>query len=327
MTRLKDGLRLVALSSVTALVLLSGCSSWVVESAQTSAQEADALAKCVETNAPTSAAARLARIRANEAKAAAATATGLDNSSDSVVTAAKEEAERKANEADVAAREAAEATADANKAGADYENLKKKVEAYDNYEAARANLTQVTQNMGGLGAAQALVARSKRGDDMSEEEIVNLSLYQSATAGAASTEAQLSLTFPDSRNNPQLVADAREKIRDAEEKAATARSKQQYAERKKNEAALAKAAYELTEQNARKLAATKIDTAAKKANEAADQAAEAAATIPECNKLARSTRPDFFNPFASIRPHNADIFGRQIGGKTSSGTTTPGHAD
>src|SRR5258705_13124936 len=78
---------------------LSSCSSWIVDSAQNSAEEAEALAKCAEQNALGSGPANMARIRANEARAAAATATGLDNSPDAVVTAAKETADPKGEEA------------------------------------------------------------------------------------------------------------------------------------------------------------------------------------------------------------------------------------
>jgi len=292
------------------LVSVSGCTAWVLESAQTSADEANELANCAEQNDPGSAAARMARIRANEARSAAQRTLNVDNSA---ARNAKAEADRKAQEARAAEAEAKTAEDEAAAAEVGLAEARRKVAAAQAYRAAKQEYAdaQAEKNQ-----AYQTAMSSRNEDDRIAYEAA-LKRWSTADAGFASQNVQYAAAFPDARgpeDRDRLAAAAEAQVSEAEQKRRDATSKRQYAVTKRKEANAAQRSADVIVQHASGVQEALIDAAAKDANKAADGAAEAAATIPKCNALARRTRPDFFDPLATIRPPGSDIFGRSTRG-------------
>jgi len=287
----------LAAALLVAAVRLSSCSSWVLESATTSAEEAKKLAKCAENEAKKNPAFRAAANKADEAadlarKASDKAAKYAD------IDELKADAKRKEDEAKAA--EQAAATAEAEAAA-----LKEKVEAYTNYLDKREELKNKTA---AKTEAADKAARSGNDDDKIAYDAAQDD-YVRADRANTNADFNFKAAFLLAEDPLAAGAAAKAKVDDAPKKRTEANTL-------RKEASEAKALVQLAAAGHINDA---IDTAAKNANDAADKAAEAAATIPECNKLAKESRPDFFDPYARVRPHGSDIFGHKIGGGEGAG--------
>jgi hypothetical protein len=287
-------LKKIALTVVllVAAVRLFGCSSWMVESATTSAEEAKKLAKCAEDEAKKNPA---FRADANKAAEAADLARAASDKAAKYadIDELKADAKRKEDEA-----KAAEAAADA--AEAEAVALKPKVEAYTTYLGKKKELADATAEK--VEAAD----KAARSGDENDKIAYDAAQARYVSADRAMPDADVKFKAPFLQSEDPMAAGE-----EAKKKSDEAPIKRAEAKTLRKEASEAKALVQLAAAGHLNDA---IDTAAKNANDAADKAAEAAATIPECNKLAKESRPDFFDPLATIRPHGSDIWGRPTGG-------------
>jgi chromosome segregation protein len=304
-----------------------GCTSLLKENAQNAADEAKEAAQCAKDNAPPdSPEVIFATAKAKDAETYAQKAVDADNAAQKAI----DEANAKVKEADTAVTtaetELKQAETEAIEASKDLKSAKAKVAAGQAYEAAKTAKTDAENAAGGARAIETLLARAKRGDDLTEDEIVLLKNYQNGQNGFVSADTNFTLvTNAQGADRDRVAAEAQAYITNAEEKQKNVESKRQELETKKKQAAAAKTQADALTQNASKVAAALVEANANAADKAADDAAHAAAKIPKCRDLAHRLRPDTFDPLARIRPHGADLFGAQGARKGPSGGGGGGH--
>jgi hypothetical protein len=312
-------LHTIGLAAVLFVALATvGCTSLLQESAKTAAEEAKEAADCAMQNAPPdSPEVIFATAKAKDAETFAQRAADPN-----VVQRAIDDANAKVKEADAAVTTAEtdlnQAIAESNEANKGLADAKKRRDGAAAYVGFRDARAQAENEAGGARAIETLLAKTKLGMPMTEDEIANLKNWSVADTGYQAT----GLTFPaDRRDDPDgLLSEAQAQVSEIEEKQKNVESKRQELERKKKQAAAAKSqADALAKTDPSKLQAALVESNANAADKAADDAAHAAAKIPKCRDLAHHLRPDTFDPLATIRPHGADLFGAQGARKGPSG--------